>query len=527
MPIIQDPLLKSRGHSTVKTSALRLFGWLNRSSRDVLDLSERYSQLELRGRRVHVGDKLPCDKLPYDILFIIFTLCWEDQEEGLGSKRPHFPTTASHVCRTWRRCALETPTFWAVLEFCQRLPAFEKYQTWLERSKDHPLDILLGPEPFKGEARATHAETILQLTGPHIRRWRSISAEGLPETVVRVIFDWIGRDNGLKRLEMLETVKVVAQEGVGSKSYRGDPSWEFKPFSEGEAPPKLRHVILESESFEYFGGEFKIFQAWQILHLSMRFQGSPSALFHQFLSSFPNLNVLRIAHYSYVRWPCDDSYIRDIETSPVPPLTHHSLTELSLYVFHSQRDKTVSSLILPNLRYLLDQTRMEPGLAIFCLPHLSQNHPFPRLVSLRLGGMRSVSEEDSHANAAHLAHLEGALAGLPGLKTLTFDNVDFGGGDGQYLDCIGRVCPRLRCLILVMCRGYTLSGLVRIAEQRRGAEELDSLVRIVVQLWRLQGGGDELARLKRLVDFEVIDSKTGGTYANEAIQREWVKSIGL
>ncbi|KAG8963737.1 hypothetical protein FRC05_004530, partial [Tulasnella sp. 425] len=64
---------------------------------------------------------------------------------------------------------------------------------------------------------------------------------------------------------------------------------------------------------------------------------------------------------------------------------------------------------------------------------MSQNHPFPRLVSLRLEAMESSSQEESHTNAAHLAHLEGALAGLPELKTLTFDHVDFGGGGGQFL----------------------------------------------------------------------------------------------
>ncbi|KAG8941011.1 hypothetical protein FRC04_004829 [Tulasnella sp. 424] len=372
-----------------------------------------------------------------------------------------------------------------------------------------------------------HAKAILRLTGPHIRRWRSISAEELPETVVDLIFDWIGKDDGLKRLEMLETVKVVAGKGEGSSSYRGDPSWQFKPFSKGEAPPKLRHIILEGDSFQYFGRQFKIFQAWQILHLSIPDPGATIAQFHHFLSSFPNLNVLRIVHHSYVGRPCEGSYIQDIEPSPVPPLTHHSLTEVSLYVHQSERNKIASSLILPNLRYLLDQSRMEPGLAIFCLPHMSQNHPFPRLVTLRLGGIRSLSEEDSHANAAHLAHLEGVLAGLPELKTLTLDNVDFGGGDGQFLDCLGRVCPRLRSLMLIMCEGYTLRSLVWIAEQRREAEELDPLVRIVVQFWRLRVRAVELAQLTRLVDFEVIDPEASGIYANEAIQREWIKSIEL
>lgn len=97
--------------------------------------------------------------LPYDILVINFTLCWkekggkkvadEDEEEGGGS---HFPTIASHVCGAWRQHALPTPAFWAILEFRQRKPPREKYETWLKRSGDCPLDIIIGPQPFKASS---------------------------------------------------------------------------------------------------------------------------------------------------------------------------------------------------------------------------------------------------------------------------------------------------------------------------------------------------------------------------------------
>ncbi|KAG8941009.1 hypothetical protein FRC04_004827 [Tulasnella sp. 424] len=141
---------------------------------------------------------------------------------------------------------------------------------------------------------------------------------------------------------------------------------------------------------------------------------------------------------------------------------------------------------------------------------MSQNQPFPRLVSLRLGGIELAFREDPQVNGANLDHLEGALAGLPELKTLTFEEVDFEDGDGR-------------------CKGWTLRGLVRIAEQRREAEALDPLARIIVQFGSssLPGRVVDLARLKHLVDFEVIDRHAKGIYADETIQREWAKSRGL
>ncbi|KIO17231.1 hypothetical protein M407DRAFT_33117 [Tulasnella calospora MUT 4182] len=79
--------------------------------------------------------------LPYDILYIIFVLCWS---KIYSRNQLSFPTIASHVCRKWREHALDTPAFWASLDFRDSSPQLKKHQIWLERSKDYPLDIALG-----------------------------------------------------------------------------------------------------------------------------------------------------------------------------------------------------------------------------------------------------------------------------------------------------------------------------------------------------------------------------------------------
>lgn len=422
---------------------------------------------------------------------------------------------------------LATPAFWAVLEFRQRKPPVEKYETWLERSKDLPLDIFIGPQPFNASS-IKHAKAILRLTKPHFERWRSISTFALPDKVFRVIFDRISLD-GMGRLDRLETVKV--DQGFGVARYSTRPSdrrrRRFKPFSNtGEAPPALRNLILDGYSARYFTGRCKLFQVWGIIK---RFVLDPTRSlhnFHDFLSALQNLRILEVNDMQFGRYPVETDIPQLIPVSSIPLSTHHSLTQLSLHAKQTTRNTIMSSLILPNLRYPLNPRRAEPAISVSCLSHLSRNHPFPQLVSLRL----SISHLPDD-NVIIMGHLEGALAGLPELKILTFDHVDFvqPGGRGSYLSCLGRACLRLRCLILFECDGYTLENLVSIGEERQGAEGLGSPLRIVVRAWELPPGtANELERLKQLVQFERMKLQGGThTFPNYFVLGEWKKSMEM
>ena len=110
---------------------------------------------------------VPVHNLPNELLSYIFTLGSEverrgdddddsdeeeEEEDATSEHGPHFPfqVLVSHVCQRWRVVAIETPTLWTGLDFSEG-PPFEKSRTWLERSKECPLDIELDctvePEP--------------------------------------------------------------------------------------------------------------------------------------------------------------------------------------------------------------------------------------------------------------------------------------------------------------------------------------------------------------------------------------------
>ncbi|KIO20831.1 hypothetical protein M407DRAFT_29544 [Tulasnella calospora MUT 4182] len=346
--------------------------------------------------------------------------------------------------------ALATPLSWAVLEFEQRKPPVDKCETWLKWSKDFLLDIIIGPQPFKASS-INHAKTILRLTEPHLERWRSISTHALPDKILRMIFDRIGLD-GLGRLDRLETMKVAQVY----RRYSRDPMRirrRFKPFANtDEGLPGLRNLILEGHDAQYFSGRFRLFQVWRIINPFVDTNRGVHN-FHDFLSALPDLRVLHVCDFRFFRHSIETEDAELILLSSIPVLTHHALTELSLHSGLTARKAILSSLVLPNLLYPLDLRSAEPAIGVSCLSHLAQKYPFPQLVSLRLVG-NDGSQPAWHPLEVNATYFEEALAGLPELKALTFNSVDFGrlGGQGSYLACLGRTCPRLRGLVLVECQ---------------------------------------------------------------------------
>ncbi|KAG8982439.1 hypothetical protein FRB90_006787, partial [Tulasnella sp. 427] len=174
---------------------------------------------------MHPHHKL--NNIPYDIFITVVLFCWDNSAEC--DEPSHCPTTASHVCSTWRRYALDTPTFWSSLSFRQTdmHRALLRCETWLERTRpDSPLDIVLGPEPF-GAASVKRVKSIMRMIMPHVRRWRSLRVErGVPRKILRIIFDRL-RD---AEAPMLEVLKVIGDSATSTRLLRPTDRWKLDPF---------------------------------------------------------------------------------------------------------------------------------------------------------------------------------------------------------------------------------------------------------------------------------------------------------
>lgn len=159
--------------------------------------------------------------LPFDILFIIFDLCWEKRTHP---ERP-FPMIASHVCRKWRQHTLGTPSFWAIVNIRDSRPQLEKYQTWLERSGESPLTIVLGDEPFE-QRSIKNIKDIMRLIVPHANRWKSLKIWYIPQKIIQVIFDRL-LDVPMPSLTELE---VNPEDPAFQSHIPAATKWRFRPF---------------------------------------------------------------------------------------------------------------------------------------------------------------------------------------------------------------------------------------------------------------------------------------------------------
>ncbi|KAG8916759.1 hypothetical protein FRC01_002884 [Tulasnella sp. 417] len=442
--------------------------------------------------------------IPYDIFLMVVFSCWNGGKRSDGT---NFPITASHVCRTWRRYALDTGIFWATLEFRQARPhrAIMKYKIWLERARGSPLDIFIGFQPFKA-ASVKHAKSIMRLIMPHVSHWRSFRVEHVPKKIVRLIFDRL-RDVSAPTLEVL---KVVGERSRRPFQPVARTTLKLKPFVHGEAS-SLKELALVGFPYGYFVTRFSGLQVLQLTQSDFFEAGSIENVqsIQHILTCLPNLRTLDVDCARYI--PANHRSL-PLTGSPPPRISHPSLTELLIYLPKSDLDMTLSSLDLPQVRYFLTRTQIEMALGINLLPLLSQHHPFPNLLSLRLGASYSglvnlnFNPTGGHPGQINLTHLEGALAGLPVLKALTFDQVDFEGG--KWLHCLGTRCPALHWLTFIQCGGCTLEQIRTIVETRRKRNGFDALVRIVIEQWSTGNfiAIDESAQqwLRRSLIFEVI-----------------------
>ncbi|TFY57181.1 hypothetical protein EVG20_g8640 [Dentipellis fragilis] len=98
-----------------------------------------------------------------------------------GSKSFHHSTypiqvPLSHVCRHWRSILLQMPTLWSTLSIILNNFCSDRLQTFIERSGQQSLDIVIraGQKDFDSMQTlyATY-EHILAMLTPHVERWSS------------------------------------------------------------------------------------------------------------------------------------------------------------------------------------------------------------------------------------------------------------------------------------------------------------------------------------------------------------------
>ncbi|KAG9008785.1 hypothetical protein FRB90_008763 [Tulasnella sp. 427] len=338
-----------------------------------------------------------------------------------------------------------------------------KCRIWLERTSDgSPLDISIGPQPFRVSS-VESAKSIFQLILLHVGCWRTLRIDAVPAKILRQLFERL-RD---APAPMLETLRLTRDTAYGYPKPNWPAKWKLIPFTGGKAPV-LRELELEELPYKHFLKTFTSLERLKISSSEFSFAGPDKnvASIRQILHSLPNLRSL-VSYAPFYSFP---SHI-PITT---PRQAHPSLTRLILRLPKNTVPMAVSSLDLPQVRYFLAAEEVEATSALGVLPIMAQYHPFPNLVSLRLGpkGIMTPTERITKATMdvpgrEYLRHLQDALSGLSELRFLKFDLVYFAAND---LLCLGAACPRLQSLRCVV-------------EDRRPRPDLHPLTQLSIVQW--------------------------------------------
>ncbi|KAG8975764.1 hypothetical protein FRB90_009416, partial [Tulasnella sp. 427] len=374
--------------------------------------------------------------ISYDIFSIIVLLLWDPKclepypHWERGPVGPHFPTTASHVCRRWRSYALGTPSLWSTLRFTQSNPdrTILTYQIWLARTfPDAPLDITIGHQPFHA-ASVKHAKAIMRLIMPHVGRWRSLRVDPVPVKIFRFIFDrW-----GTAEAPMLEVLKVF---GTEFSPHLAKSKWQIK-LSINRHTPSLKELVTRALPLAHLAEAVNThLQVLRLTHPDFKLAEVDANvnLVHLILKHFPKLRALTFSSDVHLYKP---SAFRTrfpvTNEKPLSRLYHSALTEIMISPPNNYQARIIESLALPSLRYILTPERLDESIPLALLPVISRHHSFPNLVCLRLrpnyvhnGGGGYVIDP---LNNTYLDHLEGALQESPDLRALTFTHVDLDGG---------------------------------------------------------------------------------------------------
>ncbi|KAG8926619.1 hypothetical protein FRC01_008624 [Tulasnella sp. 417] len=330
-----------------------------------------------------------------------------------------------------------------------------------------------------------HAKEIMRLIMLHIASLRTLEVNKVPHKILRVILDRLAGASA----PQLQKLTAIAKRKTTLSQVGAPINWKFKSFIQGEAQ-SLRELNLlninPSRTVNYFKDLRTLRLKWAGV-----FGAAQSTAYERvksvqgLLTTLPNLKYILLGDgVHHHLWPGFD----DLQLLPVhlpPPITHSTLTYISIGASLSTANAIVASLILPELKFAIDRQQNELLIGVSCLEGIAKSNPCPLsgLISLRLGaGCSSANRGADPRNSINMGYLEGALARLEHLRSLTLYEVDF--ENDQYLACLGRTCPKLEWLRLLVCQGFTMKQVRSVVETRLAAKtNFCPLVRLIIDQW--------------------------------------------
>ncbi|KDQ10038.1 hypothetical protein BOTBODRAFT_58384 [Botryobasidium botryosum FD-172 SS1] len=328
--------------------------------RDILSLAHAFlveatnSHVEQRLSAIRARYHHLCliDRLPNEVLSLIFELATVDQEWECVIPEMKTPLTLLRVSKRWRSVAQSSPSLWTKIDaMCRYLaPLF------LANSKGAPLDIELAAGlPFFGEkayrerhARVypAHVADIAKFLSPflsHISRWRSLELVDIPQPTELIPLLL----SSAPRLEMLV---IQAEQAVLATSHAEGSSTMFLG-----STPLLRHVNLHG-----FAPPLSSSLYTGLTTLTLSRINYPPHSIHQFLhnlSQCPLLAELDVARLYFELPERFEDLNSFVPSSPV--------------VFQHLRRMALHGLEENAMRYLFASSRFPPflNLTVHARPH--------------------------------------------------------------------------------------------------------------------------------------------------------------
>jgi len=262
--------------------------------------------------------------LPFDIVYEVFSLAAIHDPEWA-------PVVISHCCRRWREDSLNSPLLWSRITFRRSFPKrinedFSlKQKIWIERSKESPLEIMIGRQATKNK-RAWMTPTfgdpsitrILKLILPQSHRWQLLKIDDITDQAWRYVCDKLRAVDApmLTRLEFFLPWNLSNKKPTLFKNRTGAPNVRELAVGAGVEFHKWQGHLFQTLTTFTYGQITMDPELVDYRHLT------------PFLSNNPDLERLTLT------WQISDSYLLlppPIASIALPKLVDITLTKLVLY----------------------------------------------------------------------------------------------------------------------------------------------------------------------------------------------------
>ncbi len=370
--------------------------------------------------------------LPFEIIRALFLCLFREA-----------PLTAGHVvaqvCQSWRLIAIETGLLWSRIAFDGSMLRFNQQICWIKRSKDTLLDIDIAARLFHHPPSCgTKLRAILDIITPEATRWYTFKVTGRLTSQAFVTL--------CEHLESVVPINLVSFTTSQLAPFEIAPM-TLRPFA-GDTP-KLRDLTLKQVPWSLGSPIFN-----NLRHLVLDDHGSGTVLnaeaIYNLLRRSPELEEFMLT--SSKDWIVP-------KTRPAP-LTHPRLSRerLQKMLISSQGivDILLQSIYLPSLLTLVKRYVLQP----YMFPILLAFNTLTSLQDVTIfGSARSTIGQDAN----FLIQLPQVLSGLTSLVDIQFWEVDF---QGQIVDQLAELCPRVVCLTMKACEGFDGRALREACEKK-------------------------------------------------------------